>query len=368
MPDLQQLALDIKAWAIELGFAELRIVDVEDTDTRNAETGLLAWLEAGFHGEMSYMEKHGLMRARPTELVPGSVRALLVRMNYLPTDLPTDWAKRELARSSKPESAVISFYARGRDYHKVIRTRLQKLAEKIQTRIGPFGFRVLTDSAPLMEVELASKGGLGWRGKHTLLLNRQAGSMFFLGEILLDVPLPVDAPVSQHCGQCQACLDICPTQAIRAPYQLDARRCISYLTIELQGSIPEELRPLIGNRVYGCDDCQLACPWNKFAQSAQLDDFTVRNGLDQASMLSLFEWTEAEFLQRLEGSPIRRIGYERWLRNLAVGLGNALRNGVRAGAEAGAQAKPIQMALQAKLSHPSVLVQEHVKWALTQIP
>lgn len=355
MSDLVLLAQEIKAWARELGFAELRIADV---DLSSAEAGLLAWLAAGYYGEMDYMAKHGLTRARPAELVPGSVRALSVRMNYLPKQIDDNWSKRELKRSAEPTSAVISIYARGRDYHKVLRSHLQQLAEKIQEKIGKFGYRVFTDSAPVMEVELATKAGLGWRGKHTLLLNRDGGSMFFLGEILIDVPLPIDAPISNHCGQCRACIDICPTQAIRAPYQLDARRCISYLTIEHQGSIPVELRPLIGNRVYGCDDCQLACPWNKFAQPAQVDDFEVRNGLDSANMVSLFQWTEVEFLKRLEGSPIRRIGYERWLRNLAVGLGNALRQGD--------QDEAIVNVLNAKKEHASALVREHVLWALSE--
>jgi len=355
MSDLVLLAQEIKAWARELGFAELRITDV---DLSSAEAGLLAWLAAGYHGEMDYMAKHGLARARPAELVPGSVRALSVRMNYLPKQIDENWSKRELKRSAEPASAVISIYARGRDYHKVLRSRLQQLAEKIQEKIGKFGYRVFTDSAPVMEVELATKAGLGWRGKHTLLLNRDGGSMFFLGEILIDVPLPIDAPISNHCGQCRACIDICPTQAIRAPYQLDARRCISYLTIEHQGSIPVELRPLIGNRIYGCDDCQLACPWNKFAQPAQVDDFEVRNGLDSANMVSLFQWTEVEFLSRMEGSPIRRIGYERWLRNLAVGLGNALRQGD--------QDEAIVNVLNAKKEHASALVREHVLWALSE--
>jgi epoxyqueuosine reductase len=353
MSDLNLLAQEIKVWARALGFAELRITDV---DLSRAEAGLLAWLAAGYHGEMGYMDKHGLTRARPAELVPGSVRALSVRMNYLPREIDENWSKRELKRSEELGSAVISIYARGRDYHKVLRKQLQQLAVKIQEKIGSLGYRVFTDSAPVMEVELATKAGLGWRGKHTLLLNREAGSMFFLGEILIDLPLPVDAPISNHCGQCRACIDICPTQAIRAPYQLDARRCISYLTIEHQGSIPVELRPLIGNRVYGCDDCQLACPWNKFAQPAQVDDFEVRNGLDSANMLNLFQWTEAEFLNRLEGSPIRRIGYERWLRNLAVGLGNALKSGY--------QDEAIVNALNEKTTHPSALVREHVLWAL----
>ena len=351
--DLNKLSIDIKNWGKALGFADVRIGDVDLTD---AEAGLQAWLDVGFHGEMQYMQSHGLKRARPAELVPGTVRAISVRMDYLPTTTPDDWREKEQQRSA--DSAVISVYARGRDYHKVLRSRLQQLAEQIQTEIGPFGYRVFTDSAPVMEVALAEKAGLGWRGKHTLLLSRDAGSMFFLGEILVDIPLPIDPATGNHCGQCQSCIEVCPTQAIIAPYQLDARRCISYLTIELRGSIPLELRPLIGNRVYGCDDCQLFCPWNKFAQRATVDDFAVRNGLDCASMLELFAWTEEEFLRKLEGSPIRRIGYECWLRNLAVGLGNA------ANAMRGDLA--IINALRQRLLHPSALVVEHVQWALQQ--
>jgi epoxyqueuosine reductase len=279
-------------------------------------------------------------------------------MNYLPASGDGDWRVSEQARAGDANAALISVYARGRDYHKVLRAKLQLLAEYIQERIGEFGYRVFTDSAPVMEVALAEKSGLGWKGKHTLLLNRDAGSMFFLGEILVDVPLPIDTPVSNHCGQCSACIQACPTQAILAPYQLDARRCISYLTIELQGSIPPELRALIGNRVYGCDDCQLFCPWNKFAQRASLNDFEVRNGLDNAGMISLFAWTEAQFMRNLEGSPIRRIGHERWLRNLAVGLGNAALS---------LPADPeILSALQSRRDHPSELVREHVEWAMRQ--
>lgn len=351
--DLDALAHRIKAWGLELGFADVRISDV---DLSQAEPGFQAWLEAGYHGEMAYMSAHGSKRTRPAELVPGTLRAICARMDYLPASSGADWRSRE--ESHAADTAVVSVYARGRDYHKVLRSRLQQLAERIQTEIGSFGYRVFTDSAPVMEVALAEKAGLGWRGKHTLLLNREAGSMFFLGEILVDIPLPVDSPVSGHCGQCRACIDVCPTQAILAPYKLDARRCISYLTIELHGSIPLELRPLIGNRVYGCDDCQLFCPWNKFAQQASVDDFEVRNGLDSASMVSLFAWTEQEFLRLLEGSPIRRIGHERWLRNLAVGLGNAARS-MRG--DAG-----IVAALRARLEHPSEMVREHVVWALEQ--
>ncbi len=351
--DLDALAVCIKAWGIELGFADMRITDV---DLSHAEPGFIAWLEAGYHGEMAYMAAHGTKRTRPAELVPGTVRAISVRMNYLPASAGDDWRKRE--ESHAADTAVISVYARGRDYHKVLRSRLQQLADRIQKEIGKFGYRVFTDSAPVMEVALAEKAGLGWRGKHTLLLNREAGSMFFLGEILVDIPLPVDAPISSHCGQCSSCIDVCPTQAIIAPYKLDARRCISYLTIELHGSIPVELRPLIGNRVYGCDDCQLFCPWNKFAQRASVDDFDVRNGLDSVSMVSLFAWTEQEFQRLLEGSPIRRIGHERWLRNIAVGLGNSATS-MRG--DAG-----IVAALRARLDHPSEMVREHVLWALQQ--
>ncbi|WP_035626537.1 tRNA epoxyqueuosine(34) reductase QueG [Herminiimonas sp. CN] len=353
--NLLALALRIKAWGRELGFSEVRIADI---DLSRAEAGLQAWLDQGLHGEMAYMAAHGMKRARPAELVPGTVRAIMLRMPYLPM-LPQsgpDWRDDEAARQSQPGAANISIYARGRDYHKVLRGRLQQLADRIQAEVGAFGYRVFTDSAPVLEVELAQKSGLGWRGKHTLLLSREAGSMFFLGEMFTDLPLPVDAPIASHCGQCSACIDICPTQAIVAPYRVDARRCISYLTIELKGSIPVELRALIGNRVYGCDDCQLACPWNKFAQQATLPDFAVRNGLDSATLVELFGWSEEEFDRRLAGSPIRRIGHECWLRNLAVGLGNA--------AGCGAAAAAMVAALQARLQHPSAMVREHVEWAL----
>jgi len=353
--NLSTLALAIKAWGRELGFAEIGIADV---DLRHTEAGFQAWLDAGHHGDMDYMAAHGMKRARPAELVPGTVRVIMARMNYLPRETAADWRDRELQRAQDPGRATISVYARGRDYHKVLRARLQQLADRIRNEVGEFGYRVFTDSAPVMEVALAEKSGIGWRGKHTLMLNREAGSMFFLGEILTDLPLPVDAPGGAHCGQCSACIGACPTQAILGPYQLDARRCISYLTIELKGAIPLELRPLIGNRVYGCDDCQLACPWNKFAQRSELPDFDVRNGLDEASMVALFGWDEAEFNRRLEGSPIRRIGHERWLRNLAVGLGNAARQ--RRGDAA------IVAALQARAQHPSEMVREHVAWALAQ--
>jgi epoxyqueuosine reductase len=353
-PDLQELTRTIKAWGAELGFADLRIADV---DLAHAEEGLRAWLDAGHHGEMDYMASHGMKRARPAELVPGTVRAIVARMDYLP--LQDGWREREAARMLDPGAAVVSMYARGRDYHKVLRNRLAQLAERVKGEIGEYGYRVFTDSAPVMELPLAAKAGLGWRGKHTLLLSREAGSTFFIGEILVDLPLPVDEPTSGHCGSCSNCIAACPTGAILGPGRLDARRCISYLTIELKGSIPLELRPLIGNRIYGCDDCQLVCPWNKFAQRASVPDFDERNGLGESSMVELFAWEEEEFNRRMEGSPIRRIGHERWLRNLAVGLGNAAAAG-----QPGNGA--IVAALRARAEHPSALVREHVEWALAR--
>jgi epoxyqueuosine reductase len=349
------LALTIKAWGRELGFADIRITDV---DLSHREAGFAAWLAQGYHGEMDYMAAHGMKRARPAELVPGAVSVITARMQYLPRDAGPDWRAREAARLDDPGAAVVSVYARGRDYHKVIRARLQQLASRIEQQSGPFGYRVFTDSAPVMEVALAEKAGLGWRGKHTLLLNREAGSMFFLGEILTDLPLPADAPATPHCGQCSACIDVCPTRAIVAPYQLDARRCISYLTIELKGSIPTELRSLIGNRVYGCDDCQLFCPWNKFAQTSTLADFDERHGLGGAALVELFGWSAPEFERNMEGSAIRRIGHERWLRNIAVGLGNA--------ASAAPGAPAIVAALRARADDPSAIVREHVAWALAR--
>ncbi|MES2298978.1 MAG: tRNA epoxyqueuosine(34) reductase QueG [Pseudomonadota bacterium] len=353
--DLADLAASIKRWGAQLGFADLRITDV---DLTHAEAGLQAWLDAGRHGEMDYMASHGMMRARPAELVPGALRVISARMDYLPAAAAPDWREAEVARLADPQAAVVSIYARGRDYHKVLRSRLQQLAERIEAAIGALGYRVFTDSAPVMELPLAEKAGLGWRGKHTLLLNREAGSMFFVGEVIVDAALPLDEPTSSHCGQCQACIDVCPTQAILGPGRLDARRCISYLTIELKSSIPEELRPLIGNRIYGCDDCQTICPWNKFAQRATVPDFDERNGLGSATLLELFAWDEEEFNKRMEGSPIRRIGHERWLRNLAVALGNAAQQ--RAGDAA------VVAALRARAAHPSALVREHVEWALAR--
>ena len=339
--DYAALARRIKAWGTELGF---QAVGIADADLSAAEPRLLEWLAQGWHGEMEYMARHGALRARPAELKPGTLRVISCRMNYLPGE--------EI--DSTAESAVIARYARGRDYHKVMRDRLQKLCDRISAEAGTFGHRVFTDSAPVMEVELAARAGLGWRGKHTLLLSREAGSCFFLGEVFCDLPLPTDQEETNHCGTCERCIEVCPTRAIRAPYQLDARRCISYLTIEHKSAIPEELRPLIGNRVYGCDDCQTVCPWNGFARPTAEPDFAVRNGLDRATLVELFAWTESEFDERLRGSPIRRIGYERWLRNLAVGLGNA------------PTAAEVVEALQSKRNHPSALVREHVAWALAR--
>ena len=380
---LHALAQNIKTWGRELGFGA---IGISDTDLSAAEAPLAAWLEAGCHGEMDYMAKHGMKRARPAELVAGTLRVITARIAYLPADvlngkqpesdssegpLNQDWRGAEHARLADPAAAVVSIYARGRDYHKVMRNRLQHLSEKIQAEIGAFGYRVFTDSAPVLEVELAQKAGIGWRGKHTLLLQRDAGSLFFLGEIYVDVPLPTDAETSpevapetpgSHCGSCSRCIDACPTGAIVGPYKVDARLCISYLTIELKGSIPVEMRPLIGNRVYGCDDCQLVCPWNKFAQAAPVADFDVRHGLDRASLVELFGWSGDDFDTRMQGSAIRRIGYESWLRNLAVGMGNALRASRDAlSAEA---REAIVEALRRRADDPSALVREHVQWAL----
>ena len=348
--NVAQLAPRIRAWGRELGFQQIGIADA---DLRHAEPRLLEWLHAGFHGEMDYMAKHGVKRARPAELVPGTLRVIAARMNYLPPAVADSWAV-----INAPGKAFVSRYALGRDYHKVLRRRLQRLAERIETAAGPFSHRAFTDSAPVMEVELAEKAGLGWRGKHTLLLTREAGSFFFLGEIYTDLPLPVDSATGNHCGTCEKCIDICPTRAIVAPYRLDARRCISYLTIEHHGSIPVEFRALIGNRVYGCDDCQLVCPWNKFAQTSAEPDFAVRNGLDDVMLVELFAWSEAEFHARLLGSAIHRIGYERWLRNLAVGMGNV--------PQSAPCAARIVAALRSRGDDASALVREHVAWALQQ--
>jgi epoxyqueuosine reductase len=343
--DHAALAQRIKTWGAELGFQG---VGIAEADLSAAEPRLLDWLAKGWHGEMEYMARHGALRARPEELRPGTLRVISCRMNYA-SDLPG-----KLEDDLVPENAFIARYARGRDYHKVLRDRLQKLCDRIAAEAGPFGYRAFTDSAPVMEVELATRAGLGWRGKHTLLLSREAGSWFFLGEIYCDLPLPIDKEEKDHCGTCERCIDICPTQAIRGPYQLDARRCISYLTIEHKSAIPEELRPLIGNRVYGCDDCQVVCPWNGFAKNTVEEDFKVRNGLDRATLVELFAWTEAEFDERMQGSAIRRIGYERWLRNLAVGLGNA------------PSSPEVLAALRSRRNGCSELVKEHIEWALAR--
>ncbi|MBV8048901.1 MAG: tRNA epoxyqueuosine(34) reductase QueG [Paludibacterium sp.] len=345
--DYPELARQIKAWSQELGFAEARIT--RPSLPVEAEQRLSAWLAAGFHGDMDYMPRHGLLRLRPAELVPGTLSIVSVRMNYWP-----EGAADAAAQLQDGERAYVSRYALGRDYHKVLRNRLQKLAERVQAVAGPMGHRAFTDSAPVAEVSLAAQAGLGWRGKHTLLLTREQGSLFFLGELFTTLPLPADPAQEEHCGRCTRCLDACPTGAIVAPYQVDARRCISYLTIELFGAIPEGLRPLIGNRVYGCDDCQLACPWNRFAVSGAEADFAVRHGLDRATLVELFAWRETDFTARMAGSPIYRIGYERWLRNLAVGLGNA------------PTTESVVAALRARLDDPSALVREHVAWALAR--
>jgi epoxyqueuosine reductase len=340
------LAAAIRGWGRELGFDE---VGIADTDLAAAEARLLSWLALGRHGAMDYMARHGVQRARPAALVPGTISVITARMNYRPRA-----ARPSAEVLADPSRAFVARYALGRDYHKVLRTRLEALAQRIRTEAGPFNHRVFTDSAPVLEVALGAKSGIGWQGKHTLLLTRDAGSWFFLGEIYTDLPLPPTPTQTAHCGTCRACLDACPTGAIVAPYELDARRCISYLTIELDGSIPEPLRPLMGNRIYGCDDCQLACPWNRFAQNAAEPDFAVRNDLDDATLLALFAWTKGEFEERMRGSAIRRIGYERWSRNIAVALGNAPHDAA------------IVAALAARADDPSPVVREHVAWALAR--
>lgn len=344
-PNFIQLAEDIKRWGQEVGFQQIGITD---TNLETYEKPFLDWLAKNFHGEMHYMSSHGAKRYRPAELIPDTIRIITARMDYLPPDTSIPKVLQN------PELGYISRYALGRDYHKLIRKRLTLLAQKISSVVGEFGFRAFADSAPVLEKPLAEKAGLGWIGKHTNLLNRHAGSWFFLGEIYTNLPLPIDGPVKNHCGTCHACIDICPTQAIVGPYQLDARRCVSYLTIELRDAIPVELRPLMGNRIYGCDDCQLVCPWNRFAKPTDEKDFQPRHGLSSPQLVDLFNWTEEEFLRKTEGSAIRRIGYECWLRNIAVALGNAVSN------------DGIIQALQNKLHHESPLVREHVEWALTQ--
>src|SRR5271166_3090915 len=339
------LLAEIRRWGAQFGFSKLGVGNI---DLAADEAHFREWLAAGFAGEMAYMGRHGAKRTRPRELVPGTVSCISVRMDYWPAG-----AVPETILADR-EAAYVSRYALGRDYHKLMRKRLQRLCERIASAVGPFGFRVFTDSAPVLEKALARNAGLGWIGKHTNLIDRDAGSYFFLGEIYLDLDLPLDVPSSAHCGSCSACLPACPTGAIVGPYRLDARRCISYLTIELAGSIPIEFRRAIGNRIYGCDDCQLVCPWNKFARPTGEKDFAVSNGLDHAQLVELFSWSEAQFLERTRGSAIRRIGYERWLRNIAVALGNA-------------PASPALIeSLQSRAQHPSPLVREHVRWALAQ--
>jgi len=341
---LSELASRIKQWGKELGFDD---VGITDTELSAEETRLLDWLAANHHGQMEYMERHGTRRSRPAELVPGTIRVISVRMNY--------WTG-QAAQANKvlrtSESAYVARYALGRDYHKVIRRRLQKLAEQIHDEVGDFGYRAFTDSAPVLEKPLARNAGLGWVGKHTNLLNRECGSWFFIGELYTDLPLPVDKPASEHCGTCNSCIQACPTGAIVAPFKLDARRCISYLTIELKGDIPVEFRAAIGNRIFGCDDCQLVCPWNRFANATGEADYQPRHQLDDTALVTLFLWSESEFLEFTAGSAIRRLGHERWLRNIAVALGNANTS------------EEILKALQSRTNHPSRMVTEHVRWAL----
>jgi len=345
--DTAALGRDIRQWGLELGFDAVGIAEPE---LALDEARLLRWLQAGRHAGMDWMGRHGVKRARPAQLLPGTRRVICVRKDYRPPDLEAD--DRVLADRRR---AFIARYALGRDYHKLMRRRLQRLAERIQARIGPFGYRAFVDSAPVLEKALARNAGLGWIGKNTLLLNRDGGSYFFLGELFTDLELPADAPPGEHCGSCRACIDVCPTGAITGPYQLDARRCISYLTIEHEGSIPEHLRPAIGNRVFGCDDCQAVCPWNRYARPTDESDFRPRHGLDRASLVSLFRWDERTFLERTAGSAIRRLGHERWLRNLAVALGN------------GPPDAEAISALRERETHPSALVREHVRWALRRL-
>jgi epoxyqueuosine reductase len=353
--DFSQLSADIKNWGLALGFDHIGITD---TNLHMAEADHQAWIAQGYHGVMDYMAKHGVKRSRPAELVPNTIRVISARLDYLPAN-----ASDSEAVLQDPNKAFISRYALGRDYHKVMRNKLQQLCSKIESELvtyapTDFSYRVFTDSAPVLEVALAEKAGLGWRGKHTLLINKNRGSWFFLGEIYTNLPLPTDLNTDEvspnHCGSCTTCITVCPTQAITAPYEVDARRCISYLTIELKGSIPLEFRSLIGNRVYGCDDCQLYCPWNKFAQLTAVDDFNVKHGLDNVSLVSCFSWSEQEFKQKMAGSAIYRIGYLQWLRNIAIGLGNA----------------PTTTAVIAALSehsnHEDDIVREHVLWALSR--
>jgi len=341
--DAENFVRNLHVWAQELGFQQLGVSGV---DLAADERRLAEWLRAGWHGDMQYMERHGLRRARPAELRPGTLRVISVRMDYWPAD-----AHDAEATLADPDAAYVSRYALGRDYHKLVRQRLQRLATRMTDAVGPFGYRVFVDSAPVLEKALARNGGLGWIGKHTNLISKRAGSWFFLGEIYTDLPLPVDAPATDHCGTCRACIDVCPTQAIVGPYRLDARRCISYLTIEHAGAIAVEFRRALGNRIYGCDDCQLVCPWNKFAQVSAEPDFRARHGLDHAALVRLFAWSAEEFRAQTEGSAIRRIGYERWLRNIAVALGNA------------PSTPDVLRAIDSRLGDASPLVREHATWA-----
>ena len=351
---------ELQLAARELGFSQIGVTGVNLTE---AEPGLKAWLAAGFHGSMNYMASHGLKRARPAELVPGTVSVITVRMDYLPGNMTKLSAESAWQSLEQAQQGVVSVYARGRDYHKVLRSRLQKLQERMAAFLGPFGHRVFTDSAPVMEAELSVRSGLGWRGKNTLVLQREAGSFFFLGELFVDLALPFTEPVSDHCGTCTACLDVCPTQAIVAPYQLDARRCISYLTIEHDGAIPIEFRAAIGNRIYGCDDCQWVCPWNKFAKRSPLPDFDARQALSEPNLVDLLAWDEPTFLRMTEGSAIRRIGHARWLRNVALAAGNALADPAKLSA---LQRQDLIQALQFWQSHEDSVVQEQVAWSLQQ--
>ncbi len=351
-PDLPTL----QAWARELGFASLGVARL---DLSEAAPRLRAWLEAGWHGRMAYLARHADLRTDPQRVLPGALSALMVTADYTPRQ--PRWVDEAWATLGDTSRAYVARYALGRDYHKVVRRRLQRLADRLTEVLGPFGHRVFCDSGPVMEVELARRAGLGWRGKHTLLIDAKRGSSFFIGTLYTDLELAEGPEPSDHCGRCSRCLSACPTGAIVAPYQLDARRCIAYLTIELREAIPEPLRPLIGNRIFGCDDCQLACPWNRFAQRAALPDFEPRHGLDQASLIELFSWDRDTFERLTEGSAIRRIGHEAWLRNIAVALGNV-------GRDAGTvERERARGALAQRLEHPSALVREHVQWALTRL-
>lgn len=358
--DADRWLADIRGWARESGFSQIGVADI---DLSAAEPGLLAWMAAGFAGEMHYFQRHGLTRARPAALVPGTVRVITARMDYLPADTPEDWVEAEWRAIADPLRAQVSLYARGRDYHKVLRQRLQRLADRIADTLGPFGYRAFTDSAPVLEVELATRSGLGWRGRHTLALDREGGSMFFLGELFVSLPLALTEPVDDHCGRCTACLGACPTGALVAPGRLDARRCISYLTLELDGPIPVEFRRAMGNRIAGCDDCQLACPWNKFARRAVVPDFDARAEFQAPTLLDFWRWSEADFLRRTEGSALRRIGHRRWQRNLAVAMGNALGGSLDPAAR-----EALLRALRTRRSEPGVdaVVAETIDWALAQ--